>query len=178
MPFYCHLISTVTTQQRITEQVFDAQGRVVKTILPDGSSTQTEYDAQGRVSAEIDALNQRRDLTYDASGRLSQVQLPAIPDPLNNNVSTRPTCLYEYNAQGRMTKCYGPNCRRTFGRIKTLGICLPIWRVDRIVENSGEAEADGPLGSWWTMCAVTHVTQTAGRRSAARKSFARHQIRH
>jgi YD repeat-containing protein len=85
MPFYCHVTSRFTTQQRITEQVFDAQGRVVKTILPDGSSTQTEYDAQGRVSAEIDALNQRRDLQYDTSGRLSQVLLPAVPDPLNNN---------------------------------------------------------------------------------------------
>lgn len=105
--------STVTTQQRITEQVFDAQGRVVKTILPDGSSTQTEYDAFGRVSAEIDALNQRRDLTYDASGRLSQVQLPAHPNPLNNNVSTRPTYLYEDDSQGNLTKyidAKGHNC--------------------------------------------------------------------
>jgi YD repeat-containing protein len=91
MPVYCHLTSTVTTQQRITEQVFDAQGRMIWTMLPDGSSTQTEYDAYGRVSADIDALNQRRDLTYDASGRLSQVPLPAVPNPLNNNLSTRPT---------------------------------------------------------------------------------------
>jgi YD repeat-containing protein len=98
MPFYCHLTSTVTTQQRITEQVFDTQGLSIETIRPDGSSAQTEYDAHGRVTAEIDALNQRRDLTYEASGRLSQVQLPAVPNPLNNNVSTRPTYLYEYNA--------------------------------------------------------------------------------
>jgi hypothetical protein len=61
--------------------------------------------------------------------------------------------------------CGGPNYRRTFGRIKTVGICLPIWRVDRIVGNSGEAEADGPLGSWWAMRAVAHVTPTARRRS-------------
>ena len=39
-------------------------------------------------------------------------------------------------------------------------ICLPIWRVDPIVENSGEAEADEALGSWLTMRAVTHVTPT------------------
>jgi hypothetical protein len=30
--------------------------------------------------------------------------LPAVPDPLNNNVLTRPTYLYEYNVQGQMTK--------------------------------------------------------------------------
>ena len=43
-------------------------------------------------------------MQYDTSGRLRQVQLPAVPDPLNNNTLTRPTYLYEYNAQGQMTK--------------------------------------------------------------------------
>ena len=55
-------------------------------------------------------------------------------------------------------ECYGPNYRRTFGRIKTVGIWPPIWRVDRIVENFGEDEADRPMGSSFTISAVTDVT--------------------
>ena len=38
------------------------------------------------------------------NGGAREYLLPAVPNPLNNNVSTRPTYLYEYNAQVQMTK--------------------------------------------------------------------------
>ena len=77
-------------------------------FLPDGTYTLREYDNFGRVTAEIDQLANRKDLAYDSSGRLAQVQLPAVPNPLNANVATRPTYLYEYNSFGQMSKLTDP----------------------------------------------------------------------
>jgi YD repeat-containing protein len=59
----------VRTNQRVTEQMFDSQGRVVKTIYPDGTFASSEFDAQGRVIAEIDPLGNRKDMTYNSSKR-------------------------------------------------------------------------------------------------------------
>ncbi|MBM3967051.1 MAG: RHS repeat protein, partial [Planctomycetes bacterium] len=98
------LSSIDRSQQRVTEQVFDAKGQVTKTIYPDGTTTQKEYDEFGRIVFEIDQLGNRKDLAYDARGQLIQVQLPAVPNPLDNNTQTRPTYRYEYNEQGHMTK--------------------------------------------------------------------------
>ena len=98
------LVDTDRTNQRITEQVYDAKGQVVKSIAPDGTFTLREYDNFGRVKAEIDQLTNRKDFTYDTSGRLTKVELPAVQNPLNNNVLTRPTYQYEYNSNGQMTK--------------------------------------------------------------------------
>jgi YD repeat-containing protein len=103
----------IRTQQRVTEQVFDSQGRVVKTIYPDGTFASSEFDAQGRVIAEIDPLGNRKDMAYNSSGQLAQVQLPAVPNPLNGNTLTRPTFQYEYNGLGQMTKLIDANNRAT-----------------------------------------------------------------
>ena len=98
------LVSLDRSQQRTTEQVFDAKGQVTKTIFPDGSATQKEYDGFGRIVAEIDPLGNRKELSYDPQGQLTKIQLPEVPNPLDDNAPTRPTFLYEYNEQGQMTK--------------------------------------------------------------------------
>ena len=100
---------TDRSQQRIVESVYDNAGRVIQTILPDGTFTRTEYDAKDRVVAEIDALGNRKDMAYDQDGRLVQVMLPEVPNPLNNNVLTRPTYQYEYNQFGLMSKLIDAN---------------------------------------------------------------------
>ncbi|MFN9913717.1 MAG: hypothetical protein ACK53L_14080, partial [Pirellulaceae bacterium] len=86
---------------------------VVKTIYPDGTFSSSEFDAQGRVIAEIDPLGNRKDMAYNSSGQLAQVQLPAVPNPLNGNALARPTYQYEYNALGQMTKLIDANNRAT-----------------------------------------------------------------
>ena len=50
--------------------------------------------------------------------------------------------------------CAGPNCHRTFGRIKTVWIWARFGALDRIVEKFGEAEADKPIGSRLVISAV------------------------
>ncbi len=107
------LIDTDRSQQRIIESVYDSAGRVIQTILPDGTSTRTEYDTKDRVIAEIDPLGNRKDMTYDRDNRLIQVKLPEVPNPLNNNDSTRPTYRYEYNKFGLMSKLIDANSSTT-----------------------------------------------------------------
>jgi YD repeat-containing protein len=52
-------------------------------------------------------------MAYNSSGQLAQVQLPAVPNPLNGNALARPTYQYEYNALGQMTKLIDANNRAT-----------------------------------------------------------------
>jgi RHS repeat-associated protein len=106
-------LDVIRTNQRVTEQVFNAKGQVIKTIYPDGTNTQQEFDVLGRVTAEIDQLGNRKDMTYNAAGQLTQIQLPSVPNPLASNTPTRPTFLYEYNAAGQMTKLTDSNNRVT-----------------------------------------------------------------
>ncbi len=99
--------------QRITQQVYDEQGRVIETIslagTPQATSVRQEHDTLGRISAEIDQLGNRKDLSYNASGQLAQVQLPAVPTVANPNVLARPTYQYEYNSFGQMSKLIDAN---------------------------------------------------------------------
>ena len=63
-----------------------------------------------------------------------------------NSQLTSGTHTYQTNeSYSYDSNCAGPNYRRTFGRIKTVWIWPLIWRVDRIVENFGEDEADEPI---------------------------------
>lgn len=112
---------TDRSQQRITESVYDSAGRVIQTILPDGTSTRTEYDNKDRVIAEIDPLGNRKDMTYDRDNRLSQVMLPEVPNPQNNNILTRPTYRYEYNKFGLMSKLIDANSSTTNFSFSPLG---------------------------------------------------------
>ena len=96
--------ATDTSQQQITEQFYDAQGRNYKTKLPDGNFVEKVFDTQGRVTAEIDQLNNLKDFTFNSIGQLMKVEYPAVPDPLNSNNPARPTYQYQYNAFGQMSK--------------------------------------------------------------------------
>ena len=100
---------TDRSQQRISESIYDDAGRVVRRNMPDGTFTRTEYDSKGRVVAEIDSIGNRKDMLYDLDNRLAKVMLPAVPDPRNNNVLTRPTYHYEYNKFGQMSKLTDAN---------------------------------------------------------------------
>jgi RHS repeat-associated protein len=97
------------SQQRVTEQLFNAKGQIITTVHPDGTLTHQEYDSFGRVVAEIDPLGHRKSLEYNTQGQLVQVQLPAVPNPLDENKPTRPSFQYEYNAFGQMTKLTDAN---------------------------------------------------------------------
>ncbi|MFN7627330.1 MAG: putative Ig domain-containing protein, partial [Pirellula sp.] len=139
------LASIDRSQQRITEQVFDAKGQVTKTIFPDGTATQKEYDVLGRVVAEIDPLGNRKDMTYDPRGQLTKIQLPAVPNPLDNNAPTRPAFLYEYNEQGHMTKLTDAHGRVTHfsfnGLNQAISRTLPSGEQEKFFYDSRDRQA-------------------------------------
>ncbi|MCY2984883.1 MAG: Ig-like domain-containing protein [Planctomycetota bacterium] len=109
------------SKQRITESVHDSVGRVIQTILPDGTSTRIEYDTKDRIIAEIGPMGNRKDMTYDRDNRLIQVMLPAVPNPQNNNILTRPTYRYEYNNLGLMSKLIDANSSTTHFAFSSAG---------------------------------------------------------
>ncbi|MFN9602776.1 MAG: RHS repeat-associated core domain-containing protein, partial [Planctomycetota bacterium] len=109
------------SQQRVVKQIYDAQNRVIETINPDGTSKRSLYDERGRVVAEIDPMGNRKDFAYDSSGQLSQVQLPAVPNPLNSNAMERPTYHYRYNSFGQMSQLVDAHGRITNFHFDALG---------------------------------------------------------
>ncbi|MBL8718117.1 MAG: PKD domain-containing protein, partial [Myxococcales bacterium] len=60
----------------VTSYVLDGEGRVVKTILPDGSSTTSVLDKLGKPVETTDALGRVTKHTYDALGRLTKTTFP------------------------------------------------------------------------------------------------------
>jgi YD repeat-containing protein len=124
---------SVPPNARKTEFQYDEHGRAVKTTFADGSYVLVRYDSFGRQTAEmqqtaaaiaaewsetensfiVSASNPVQKIPtklfeYDGQGRLSAVELPAVPDPQNNNVPTRPRYEYGYNEQGNQTLIRDP----------------------------------------------------------------------
>lgn len=92
---------------RITQNVYDANGRVVQVKTAVGTALQadevtTGFTANGLVSHVIDAENNRTTYIYDGHDRLSQTRFPSVTKGANaSNVSD-----YEqltYNANGNIT---------------------------------------------------------------------------
>lgn len=99
-----------------TEFVYDALGRITKTIYPESmvsegganpvhTYTHVGYDALGRKIWQSETTNadgetvsvpesEIKDFYYDATGRLTTVVLPQVPDPQNSNTLTNPR--YDY----------------------------------------------------------------------------------
>ncbi len=75
------LVTVDATDARRTRFRYDAEGRQVAVVFPDGTSASSEYDNQGRVTAEIDPLGNRKDFTYNTIGQLVSVALPPVPNP-------------------------------------------------------------------------------------------------
>jgi YD repeat-containing protein len=101
-----------------TTQIYDDLGRVVKTILPDGSFTQVTYDAWGQAIGETDALGKTKQNQFDRNGRLINVTLPAVPDPLDsdgdgNSNMDAPRFDYAYDWSGNQTVLQDALGRRT-----------------------------------------------------------------
>ena len=97
---------------RSTRQLYDAAGRVVTTIDPEGYLTQSRYDALGRL-LQRDNAGRSEQWTWDAASHLVQ-HIDALGlaeswqvDALGNRVAYRNAngalWHYEYDAAGRMT---------------------------------------------------------------------------
>jgi len=61
--------SSAGTQTMATSMVLDADGRVVKTILPDNATTQTHYTSIGKVDYTVDALRRVTNYHYNTLGQ-------------------------------------------------------------------------------------------------------------
>ena len=110
-----------------TSFTYDENGNVARTTWDDGSFALVRYDVLGRKIAESQQVVSTLTLAwseadhsyvnandtavqiptrwfqYDSQGRLAAVELPAVPDPRDNNVLKRPRYEYGYDAQGQQT---------------------------------------------------------------------------
>jgi RHS repeat-associated protein len=91
------------SQETETDYYYDADGRPIRTVYPDGSSTQTSYDAQGRKMSDTNQMGAVTNYVYDSQGRLSEVIQPPVPDPYNPSIMVRPVTEYVYDVYGNQT---------------------------------------------------------------------------
>ncbi len=61
--------SSAGVQTMTTSMVLDGDGRVVKTLLPDGATTQTHYNAIGKVDYTVDALKRVTNFHFNDLGQ-------------------------------------------------------------------------------------------------------------
>ena len=97
-----------SSQAQDTTYDYDQDGNLARTTFADGTTIQATYDDLGRKTGETNQLHLTRNFEYDASGRLAAVVLPAVPDPTNNDLPTRPRYEYGYDAQGNQTLIRDP----------------------------------------------------------------------
>ena len=90
------------------QYVYDARGNVVKTIFADGTTISAAYNDQGQKVSETNQLGQTRHFEYDIKGRLIAVVLPAVVDPITNQMVS-PRYEYQYDDFGRQTLLRDPN---------------------------------------------------------------------
>ncbi len=86
-------------------QVFalqDAVGQVTSQIFPDGSSLRFTYDGAGKVLSRTDQAGHESQFEYDSGRRLSATVLPAVTDPENGGVVTRPRYTYGHDINGNL----------------------------------------------------------------------------
>ena len=112
---------------------YDAFGRVIETVDPNGKIRNFEFDRLGRQLASVDPLNARRASTYDAFGRV----------------------LTETDAQLRTTTYTYNDAQRSMRMQTAEGVVVTTWRsahgqVQSVVDGNGNSteyhyNADGQL---------------------------------
>ncbi|MBI3887063.1 MAG: RHS repeat-associated core domain-containing protein [Opitutae bacterium] len=65
-----------TTVTEATGNVYDAENRLTKTTLPDGSFVETSYNSFGKTATTKDQLGRVTSFTYDARGNLTRTDYP------------------------------------------------------------------------------------------------------
>ncbi|MBI5757883.1 MAG: putative Ig domain-containing protein, partial [Planctomycetales bacterium] len=125
---------------RTTTFAYDPFGNVERTTSTDGSFTSSRFDDHGRAIADSQPVAAGTTVSwsdtansfvgvppsggasvtvptklyhYDPQGRLQAVELPAVPDPLDNNALHRPRYEYGYDANGNQTLIRDPLARET-----------------------------------------------------------------
>jgi RHS repeat-associated protein len=99
------IIATTDALGRVTRMVYDENGRLIETILPDSTPndftdnprTKTQYDAMGRSLAQTDAASRTTRMVYDADGRVIEI---ILPDATPNDLSDNPRTKTEYYSDG------------------------------------------------------------------------------
>ncbi|RMH59226.1 MAG: RHS repeat protein [Candidatus Hydrogenedentota bacterium] len=87
----------------VTRFEYDAWGRQVAEVYPDGSPEETRYDAAGRVIEAIDRAGRSITFRYDPGGRLIERKGPGIG-----------TESYEYDAANRLVRVVDARGRHEF----------------------------------------------------------------
>jgi RHS repeat-associated protein len=111
---------------RVTRMVYDNDGRMTETILPDSTPndltdnprTQTQYDAMGREIAQIDAAGKVTRMVYDSVGRMTET---ILPDSTPNDLTDNPRTKTEYYTDGFVKASIDELGHRTEYRYDALG---------------------------------------------------------
>ena len=123
-----------------TEYKYDALGRRIKTIHPDGTFTTTEYNEAGRRVAETNADSETRKYEYNSMGHLTAAVLPAVENPKDNNELVNPRYKYEYTEGGRLISITDPKGRETsftYGpQGRRLARTLPMGQTEKRAYNA------------------------------------------
>ena len=94
----------------ISQNSYDAEGRLIATTDALGNETFNEFDAAGQLVANVDANGNRTEFIYNEVGLLIETILPdATPDDFDDN----PRLLSEYDLNGRLVANIDPLGRRT-----------------------------------------------------------------
>lgn len=100
------VVSIDRTKMHEVQQRFNAEGNLVESIFPDGSSIKTDYDSTGKVISETDQMGNVKRFGYDRSGTLSESTLPSFKTPIDQSIT--PTYRYAYDEQGLMVSLIDP----------------------------------------------------------------------
>jgi len=108
-----------TTETLTTAHEYDRLGRVVKTVMPDGSATRVVYNEVGLEAATVDQAGRQTSFSYDELGRLVQTTYPdgakesntydAEGRRLTSTDRAGRVTRFEYDALGRPTKTTLPD---------------------------------------------------------------------
>lgn len=93
---------------KITKYVYDSDGNIIKTTLPDGNIITATYNSDGQVISEQNQLGQTRHFEYDEQGQLVKVTMPAVFDPVAGQTKA---VIYEYayDHNGNQISIIDPN---------------------------------------------------------------------
>ncbi len=105
------VVSIDRSKMHEVRQRFNADGNLIESIFPDGSSIKSEYDSEGKLVSETDQMGNVKRFGYDSSGTLSLSTLPSFQAPDGQTVT--PSYRYAYGEQGLMASLIDPLGRET-----------------------------------------------------------------